>query len=85
MASDAPAYQAGKDNYYAISAIAYDNKGNASKRVQTEVVISGAGMSADRTALTLDGQSRIQMLANGNEQKPLVLSLRDAEGSQSRA
>ena len=37
-------------------------------------------MSADRTALTLDGQSRIQMLANGNEQKPLVLSLRDAEG-----
>ncbi len=74
-----PAYQAGKDNYYAISAIAYDNKGNASKRVQTEVVISGAGMSADRTALTLDGQSRIQMLANGNEQKPLVLSLRDAE------
>lgn len=37
-------------------------------------------MSADRTALTLDGQSRIQMLANGNEQRPLVLSLRDAEG-----
>ncbi|MCO1607753.1 Ig-like domain-containing protein, partial [Escherichia coli] len=35
---------------------------------------------ADRTALTLDGQSRIQMLANGNEQRPLVLSLRDAEG-----
>ena len=44
--------------------------------MQTEVVITGAGMSADRTALTLDGQSRIQMLANGNEQKPLVLSLR---------
>lgn len=75
-----PAYRPGKDNYYAISAVAYDNKGNASKRVQTEVVIIGAGMSADRTALTLDGQSRIQMLANGNEQRPLVLSLRDAEG-----
>ncbi|HDW8581540.1 TPA: intimin-like adhesin FdeC [Escherichia coli] len=75
-----PAYRPGKDNYYAISAVAYDNKGNTSKRVQTEVVITGAGMSADRTALTLDGQSRIQMLANGNEQKPLVLSLRDAEG-----
>ncbi|MDI4309368.1 Bacterial Ig-like domain protein [Escherichia coli PCN009] len=75
-----PAYRPGKDNYYAISAVAYDNKGNASKRVQTEVVITGAGMSADRTALTLDGQSRIQMLANGNEQRPLVLSLRDAEG-----
>ncbi len=42
--------------------------------------LPAAGMSADRTALTLDGQSRIQMLANGNEQKPLVLSLRDAEG-----
>ncbi|EHP7901158.1 inverse autotransporter beta domain-containing protein [Escherichia coli] len=51
-----PAYRPGKDNYYAISAVAYDNKGNASKRVQTEVVITGAGMSADRTALTLDGQ-----------------------------
>ncbi|EHY2544951.1 intimin-like adhesin FdeC [Escherichia coli] len=75
-----PAYRPGKDNYYAISAVAYDNKGNASKRVQTEVVITGAGTSADRTALTLDGQSRIQMLANGNEQRPLVLSLRDAEG-----
>lgn len=37
-------------------------------------------MSADRTTLTLDGQSRIQMLANGSAQKPLVLSLRDAEG-----
>ncbi len=80
MASNAPGLSSSKDNYYAVSAIAYDNKGNASKRVQTEVVISGAGMSADRTALTLDGQSRIQMLANGNEQKPLVLSLRDAEG-----
>lgn len=80
-----PAYRPGKDNYYAISAVAYDNKGNASKRVQTEVVITGAGMSADRTALTLDGQSRIQMLANGNEQRPLVLSLRDARASQSRA
>ncbi|MED9351385.1 inverse autotransporter beta domain-containing protein [Escherichia marmotae] len=75
-----PAYRAGKDNYYAISAVAYDNKGNASKRVQTAVVITGAGMSADRTTLTLDGQSRIQMLANGSAQKPLVLSLRDAEG-----
>ncbi len=75
-----PAYQAGKDNYYAISAVAYDNKGNASKRVQTAVVITGAGMSAERTTLTLDGQSRIQMLANGSAQKPLVLSLRDAEG-----
>ena len=31
-------------------------------------------MSADRTALTLDGQSRIQMLANGNENKLLVPS-----------
>ncbi|MFO6427534.1 hypothetical protein ACLBOM_28565 [Escherichia coli] len=43
------------------------------------MVITGAGMSADRTALTLDGQSRIQMLVNGNEQRPLVL-LRHAEG-----
>lgn len=30
-----PAYRPGKDNYYAISAVAYDNKGNTSKRVQT--------------------------------------------------
>ncbi|EFF9680569.1 hypothetical protein GLR44_09360 [Escherichia coli] len=35
-----PAYRPGKDNYYAISAVAYDNKGNTSKRVQTEVVIT---------------------------------------------
>ncbi|MED9019742.1 inverse autotransporter beta domain-containing protein [Escherichia coli] len=75
-----PAYQAGKDNYYAISAVAYDNKGNASKRVQTQVVITGAGMSADRSTLTLDGQGSIQMLANGSEQKTLSLSLRDADG-----
>ncbi|OSL33933.1 invasin [Escherichia albertii B156] len=75
-----PAYQAGKDNYYAISAVAYDNKGNASKRVQTQVVITGASMSADRSALTLDGQDSIQMLANGSSQKTLALSLRDAEG-----
>ena len=75
-----PAYQAGKDNYYAISAVAYDNKGNASKRVQTQVVITGASMSADRSALTFDGQDSIQMLANGSSQKTLALSLRDAEG-----
>lgn len=37
-------------------------------------------MSADCTALTLGGQSRIQMLANGNEQRSPVPSLRDAEG-----
>ena len=35
-------------------------------------------MSADRTALTLDGQSRIQMLANGNGDHERFL--RDAEG-----
>lgn len=80
-----PAYRPGKDNYYAVSAIAYDNKGNASKRVQTEVVISGAGMSADRTALTLDGQSRIQMLANGNEQNRWCCLCATPRASQSRA
>lgn len=80
-----PAYRPGKDNYYAISAVAYDNKGNASKRVQTEVVITGAGMSADRTALTLDGQSRIQMLANGNEQSRWCCLCATPRASQSRA
>ncbi|MFP1455037.1 hypothetical protein ACLB1O_17645 [Escherichia coli] len=42
--------------------VAYDNKGNASKRVQTEVVITGAARTKCRShGLTLDGQSRIQM------------------------
>ncbi|ELU9812869.1 inverse autotransporter beta domain-containing protein [Escherichia coli] len=45
-----PAYRPGKDNYYAISAVAYDNKGNASKRVQTEVVIT---LVADNKAPTV--------------------------------
>ncbi|XTZ36565.1 inverse autotransporter beta domain-containing protein [Salmonella enterica] len=75
-----PTFQAGKDNRYAISAVAYDTKGNASKRAQTEVVITGAGVSTDRTTLTLGGQSSIKMLANGTEQMPLRLTLRDAEG-----
>lgn len=85
MASNAPGLSSGKDNYYAISAVAYDNKGNTSKRVQTEVVITGAGMSADRTALTLDGQSRIQMLANGNEQNRWCCLCATPRASQSRA
>ncbi len=75
-----PAFRAGKDNRYAIAAVAYDTKGNASKRVQTEIVITGAGVSADHTTLTLGGHDRIKMLANGTEQTPLVLTLRDAEG-----
>ncbi|NYY78220.1 hypothetical protein DMI69_10480 [Escherichia coli] len=81
-----PAYQAGKDNYYAISAIAYDNKGNASKRVQTEVVISGAGMSADRTALTLDGQSRaFKCLLTVMSKSRWCCLCATPRGSQSRA
>lgn len=43
-----PAYRPGKDNYYAISAVAYDNKGNTSKRVQTEVVINPVTGEASR-------------------------------------
>ncbi|EIQ4529361.1 inverse autotransporter beta domain-containing protein [Escherichia coli] len=57
-----PAYRPGKDNYYAISAVAYDNKGNASKRVQTEVVITGAGtgtQSGEATiTVSVDGMSK---------------------------
>lgn len=45
-----PAYRPGKDNYYAISAVAYDNKGNASKRVQTEVVITTIAATYTLTA-----------------------------------
>ena len=84
MASNAPGLSSRQRQLLCgVQRLPTDNKGNASKRVQTEVVISGAGMSADRTALTLDGQSRIQMLANGNEQKPLVLSLARRRGPAS--
>ncbi|GCL87908.1 invasin [Escherichia coli] len=82
-----PAYRPGKDNYYAISAVAYDNKGNASKRVQTEVVITGAGMSADRTALTLDGQATLEVdgstpkVANDNDAFTLTATVKDQYGN----
>ncbi len=50
-----PAYRPGKDNYYAISAVAYDNKGNASKRVQTEVVIAPSLSGAAAVGSTASG------------------------------
>ncbi len=53
-----PAYRPGKDNYYAISAVAYDNKGNASKRVQTEVVITGTQSGEATITVSVDGMSK---------------------------
>ncbi|ELO6247305.1 hypothetical protein FCX99_04195 [Escherichia coli] len=60
-----PAYRPGKDNYYAISAVAYDNKGNASKRVQTEDHVK-AGESTTVTLIAKD--------AHGNTISGLSLS-----------
>lgn len=67
-------------NTYAIAAVAYDNKDNASKRVQTEMVITGAGIDTNRSSLTLDGQTSLQMLIGDEQAHTLKLSLRDAEG-----
>ncbi|HFI7979749.1 TPA: inverse autotransporter beta domain-containing protein [Escherichia coli] len=53
-----PAYRPGKDNYYAISAVAYDNKGNTSKRVQTEVVITGTQSGEATITVSVDGMSK---------------------------
>ncbi|HCT2472508.1 TPA: inverse autotransporter beta domain-containing protein [Escherichia coli] len=55
-----PAYRPGKDNYYAISAVAYDNKGNASKRVQTEVVITAtvSGIEVMGNYALADGKAK---------------------------
>ncbi|EIP9492568.1 inverse autotransporter beta domain-containing protein [Escherichia coli] len=71
-----PAYRPGKDNYYAISAVAYDNKGNASKRVQTEVVINGVYVST-LTLGSAAGQLSVMPRVNGQNAvaQPLVLNV----------
>ncbi|EPD1070175.1 inverse autotransporter beta domain-containing protein [Escherichia coli] len=88
-----PAYRPGKDNYYAISAVAYDNKGNASKRVQTEVVISVDGMSktvtAELRATMMDvanstlsaNEPSGDVVADGQQAYTLTLTAVDSEGN----
>lgn len=76
-----PAFRPEQSNRYAVAAVAWDNRGNASKRVQTDVTVTGAGIDAGKSPLTLDGQVTPQVMMAGNEQThTLTLSLRDAEG-----
>ncbi|EMV5390535.1 inverse autotransporter beta domain-containing protein [Escherichia coli] len=84
-----PAYRPGKDNYYAISAVAYDNKGNASKRVQTEVVISQPSDTqtitfvADKATATVSGIEVMgnYALADGKAKQTYKVTVTDANNN----
>lgn len=84
-----PAYRPGKDNYYAISAVAYDNKGNASKRVQTEVVISQPSNTqtitfvADKATATVSGIEVMgnYALADGKAKQTYKVTVTDANNN----
>lgn len=73
-----PVFIPNGDNQYALAAIAYDNKGNSSQRVQAEIIVSAPTVSAINSTLTINGKTRAQMLANGADQQSIVFILRDA-------
>lgn len=75
-----PPYQSGGQNVnnYTIDAIAIDNKGNTSSKVESQVSVLQAAISPTNSALT----PRAALLpADGKSLQTLVLSIQDAHGN----
>ncbi|AOM41512.1 inverse autotransporter beta domain-containing protein [Xenorhabdus hominickii] len=69
-----PKYQSQGNNTYTVGAIAYDERGNASKRVEMQVQVLNAEVSADKSTFTTKDK---EMLADGHSNTLLTLILKD--------
>ncbi|MDN0086131.1 Ig-like domain-containing protein [Yersinia nurmii] len=63
-------------NTYILSAVAYDKKGNASSRAQTEIVVTEAAVS---TLYSTFSPAESQLTADGQQTVDLILNIRDKD------
>lgn len=69
-----PPYTPSGENSWTISAVAYDKKGNVSKRKETQVSVTSAGISATKSTFS---SSEAALPADGESTSDLILELRD--------
>ncbi|WP_380182553.1 inverse autotransporter beta domain-containing protein [Kalamiella sp. sgz302252] len=72
-----PAWHNGS-NTYTISAVAVDSKGNSSNRAETQVTVSEAEISVNKSSLT---PANSILPADGHSQQTLTLAVKDAMGN----
>ncbi|MBS9299326.1 inverse autotransporter beta domain-containing protein [Escherichia coli] len=75
-----PAWKADGKNTYTLRAYATDKKGNASKTVESQVVVTAAGINMSDSVVTLTGVSNGKMLADGVSKATLHVELKNETG-----
>ncbi|EFN6175526.1 TPA: inverse autotransporter beta domain-containing protein [Escherichia coli] len=75
-----PAWKADGKNTYTLRAYATDKKGNASKTVESQVVVTAAGINVSDSVVTLTGVSNGKMLADGVSKATLHVELKNETG-----
>lgn len=75
-----PGWQPGEQgvNTYTVGGIAFDKKGNASERAETQVTVTQAAISVNSSSLT---PTEAVLTANGTAQQVFVLKVNDKDGS----
>ncbi|CDG22986.1 putative invasin [Xenorhabdus poinarii G6] len=71
-----PKYQTQGNNIYTVDATAYDNQGNASKRVAIQVQVLQSAVNSIHSSFTTE---ETEMLANGHATTILTLTLKDKD------
>lgn len=69
-----PPYTESGANSWTISAVAYDKKGNVSKRAETQISVTSAGISTTKSTFT---SSESALPSDGESTSDLILELRD--------
>ncbi|MDX7990221.1 inverse autotransporter beta domain-containing protein [Xenorhabdus littoralis] len=72
-----PKYQLQGNNTYTVSAIAYDEKGNASKRAEMQLQVLRTEASANQSTFTTKDK---ELAADGHSNTRLTLTLKNKEG-----
>lgn len=75
-----PAWKADGKNTYTLRAYATDKKGNASQTVESQVVVTAAGINVSDSVVTLTGVSNGKMLADGVSKATLHVELKNETG-----
>lgn len=72
-----PAWQSAGNNTYTVGAVATDRRGNSSARVQTTVVVTRVGISANQSTLSLAADT---LPADGQSQTAVAVVLKNEDG-----
>ncbi|EPP4621244.1 inverse autotransporter beta domain-containing protein [Escherichia albertii] len=75
-----PAYQYGGVNSWTVGATARDHKGHVSNYAVMNISVISSEVSVNDSSFTLNGSNNAQIVADGQSNYPVVLSLKDAKG-----